>query len=74
MHMVMSFVLFILHVLFHIQNNSVHSIFHKKYLQPSEEIDEKAEIKTSDMCPEMQEDAITFAIQVSSIVPTLVFL
>ena len=44
----------------------MHSIFHKKYLQPSEEIDEKAEIKTSDMCPEMQEDAITFAIQVSS--------
>ena len=39
----MSFVLFILTVLFHIQNNSVHSIFHKKYLQPSEEIDEKAE-------------------------------
>ena len=74
MHMVMSFVLFILYVLFHIQNNSVHSIFHKKYLQPSEEIDEKAEIKTSDMCPEMQEDAITFAIQVSSIVPKLVFL
>ena len=50
------------------------AFFIKKYLQPSEEIDEKAEIKTSDMCPEMQEDAITFAIQVSSIVPKLVFL
>ena len=36
------------------------------YLQNGEaEIEEKAEIKTSDMCPEMQEDAINFAVQAS---------